>query len=215
MTPPAPQPFQRRVVYIKKDFQLRFILTFCAVVAGGAGLSALALYHFSGDTITSTFHNSRLAIQTTSQVILPAILYTALVNVVIAGAAVAGISLYNSHKIAGPLHRFELELRKMAGGDFSRRIHLRERDQLTDLAAALNDVLAGLDGGMLRLREEAEAARRAVSALREAGRVADCPELARLDEALDRLAAEMDARFRTSSRPQTAPSPATPPEPGA
>ncbi len=171
---------QRRIVYIKKDFQLRFILRFCAIVALGSLISAAALYYFSSDTITSTFHNSRLAMQTTSQVILPALLITMLINVVIAGAAVAFISLYNSHKIAGPLFRFEKELNILAEGDYTHRLNLREGDQLIDLATSLNKFIENttthiceVRGGVAQARDalppgpESQAAREALDAVED------------------------------------------------
>ena len=180
---------QRKILYIKKDFQLKFIIKFCLIIICGAILSTAMLYYVSQDSITSTYHNSRLAIKTTNQVILPAILYTNLFNIIIVGVAAVFVTLYISHKIAGPLYRLETDLKSTTDGDLTRRFRLRQEDQLGELARALNGFIASIDAKMSEVH-------RRVDALEEAaGKPGASPEiLAQVRELREHLRGE----FKTS-----------------
>ncbi|HOD41746.1 MAG TPA: HAMP domain-containing protein, partial [Candidatus Wallbacteria bacterium] len=55
------------------------------------------------------------------------------------------LSVFVSHKIAGPVYRLEESAKIIASGDFSRRIKLRQGDELQDLADAFNTMTESLD----------------------------------------------------------------------
>ena len=55
------------------------------------------------------------------------------------------VSIFVSHKIAGPVFRFEESARTIANGDFSLRIRLRKGDELHDLADAFNRMTESLE----------------------------------------------------------------------
>ncbi|MBI5573249.1 MAG: HAMP domain-containing protein [Elusimicrobia bacterium] len=72
---------------------------------------------------------------------------------------VAFISVYFSHRIAGPIYRLEKDLLHMVNeGDLTKQFRLREKDELKELAEALNTMTANLRTKLLsdeQFREEA------------------------------------------------------------
>ncbi|MFA5779006.1 MAG: HAMP domain-containing protein [Elusimicrobiota bacterium] len=72
---------------------------------------------------------------------------------------VAFISVYFSHRIAGPIYRLEKDLLTMINeGDLTKQFRLREKDELKELAEALNTMTANLRTKLLsdeQFREEA------------------------------------------------------------
>ncbi len=48
------------------------------------------------------------------------------------------VSIFFSHKIAGPIYRIKMALREMAAGNYSNRITLRKGDELVDVAEHIN-----------------------------------------------------------------------------
>lgn len=56
------------------------------------------------------------------------------------------ISIYVTHKLAGPIYRFEKMLKEMIDGDLSVRIRLRKGDDLKELACLLNQLLDNMEG---------------------------------------------------------------------
>ena len=57
----------------------------------------------------------------------------------------AAVGLHFSHKLAGPLYRFKMELLRIVDGDAFRPMVLREGDDFQDMAEVLNQALAKLD----------------------------------------------------------------------
>jgi nitrogen fixation/metabolism regulation signal transduction histidine kinase len=149
---------KRRKLYIKKNFQFNFILKFCLLVVCGAILSTVVLSLLSTGTLTSTYRDSELIIEATSAAILPAVIYTNLITVALIGLATIMVTLFISHKLAGPIYRFETDLETIAAGDLTKTIRLRKNDQLHDFADGLNRMTAGLRAKALIVRDELEQA---------------------------------------------------------
>ena len=70
-------------------------------------------------------------------------------------AAACGAAAFISHRIAGPLYRFEQWTATVSGGDLTARIRLRPADDLKELALALNQMAAELHS---RVRQDRSAA---------------------------------------------------------
>lgn len=65
--------------------------------------------------------------------------------VVISGTIVVWCAFRFSHRIAGPSYRLVQACRQIRAGDRAFRVVLRKGDHLTEVAEALNDVMAWLD----------------------------------------------------------------------
>ena len=148
--------YKRRHYFVKKDYQFRFIVKFCLIVFLGALISSGLLFLFSRGTLTSSFDQSRLTIEKTSIAIMPAVLWTNAITLALITLATVIVVLFVSHKIAGPLFRFEKELREIAKGDLSKSIHLRREDQITEMAEELNRMTAGLRDRVRGVRSEVD-----------------------------------------------------------
>lgn len=183
----APPYHRRRIHYIKKDFQLRFILKFCLLVLLGAVVSTGVLSLLSQGTLTSSFHDSRLVIERTAVAILPAVIYTNLITLGLITLATVFVTLYASHKLAGPMFRFESDLRAIGEGDLTKVVRLRRKDQLVDMVASINAMREGLHARVAGVC-------RAVDHLEAEARTAQAPP--EVMAAIDRLRERIDARFR-------------------
>jgi len=147
-------PEKRRIHYIKKDFQFKFILKFCLLLLLGAVISTVLLSVFAKGTLTTSFKGSHLVIERTYTAVLPALIYTNLITVVLITLATILVTLYVSHKLAGPMFRFEADLKMIGAGDLTKRIKVRQNDQLTDFADSLNDMTISLHNKVLDTRAD-------------------------------------------------------------
>jgi len=164
---------RRRNYFIKKEFQRNFIIKFCTLVVIGALISGAIIYFMSKSTVTTTFENSRLAIKSTADYILPAVLLSGAVVIVLIGLATIAITLFTSHKIAGPLYRMEKDVSEVARGNLAIRFNLRIGDELKPLAA-------GLDSMARALREDLAQAKDALHDLESVARPQDNQALKKL-----------------------------------
>ena len=155
MSPPK-KTYKRRQFFIKKEFQFRFILRFCILVLIGGMLSTGLILYFSQGNLTSLFTNSRLVVTDTAMFILPAVLYTNLVTILIISLSMIAVTLFVSHKIAGPLFRLEKDINVIAEGDLSYTVYLRKGDQLRELSADINQMTTSLNTKVAKIQADVE-----------------------------------------------------------
>lgn len=148
---------RRRQVYVKKEFQFRFILKFCLILLAGVLVSTGLLFYFSKDTLTSSFSHSRLVIQSTAEAMLPAIITTNLISLALILATTIIVTLYISHKIAGPILRLENELQRIGQGDLTTTVSLRSSDQMVAFAQRVNEMTAKLNRRIVEIQNQAQA----------------------------------------------------------
>ncbi len=152
-----PSHIQRRQLYINRDFQTRFIIKFCLILLLGGAISiGLTLFN-NQETLTSSFSNSKLLIQNTSLAIMPSVIYTTLISTLVIGLIVIMATLLASHKIAGPMFRFEQDIDKISTGDLKNRIDIRTGDQLQAIAVSLNKMIDSLNNKVSDIKRDANA----------------------------------------------------------
>lgn len=135
---------KRRVYFIEKSFQTRFILKFCSLVAIGGLLTIGILYLLAMQSTTVSLVNSRVVVRTTADFILPILIQTVAIVTILVGLAATVVTLFFSHKIAGPLYRLKEALKTLAEGDFSSDFRIRHLDPLQDVADVLNNMISKL-----------------------------------------------------------------------
>ena len=173
MTEKTPAASRRRKVYIYKDFQRSFICSFCMATFGA--MLAVSLILFILIELFPRQDNGILSIL---------IWVNALVMLALVALAFI-VALNVSHKIGGPLYRFENTLARIAQGDLTEYITLREGDKLQGLADHINAMSQNLNQRMMQVKSQVQQLGRQV---RDKG--AD-PELISALEELDRKIKEL------------------------
>lgn len=198
-----PERPKRKKLFIKKEFQTDFSLKFLILIAIESVLAIGLFVYLSRGTVITGYSGAELVIERTGEYFLPSIL---LANLAVIGiTAVAGfiVMLAYSHKIAGPLYRFEKSIEEMAAGDLTSRFNLRANDQLEELAGRINSLSKRLDGAVSDIKEEAHELEKALEEARELLKGGNV-DAKRLDEKLKRASERLEklreaaGYFRTS-----------------
>lgn len=106
---------------------------------------------------------------------------------------VAGLSVFASHTLGGPLLRLETIGKRLAAGEFPEPIRVRHGDDLEGMAGTLDEAVANLRLALIRIRDQGELARERAGALRRdlsAGRVTPAtlsPQLQAITASLDEI----------------------------
>jgi len=156
MDKPIARTYNRHIYFIEKSFQANFILKFCALVVLGGLLTIGLLYLLAMKSTTVSFANSRVVVRTTADFILPILIQTTAIVVIIVGFATVVVTLLVSHKIAGPLFRIKKVMGELGAGDFSQEFHIRQLDQLQDLADTFNDSIKKMKEKIQALKNDSE-----------------------------------------------------------
>ena len=134
----------RRSVFIKKAFQGRFIASvLLMIILFGLCSAGLIYWLISGD-LQSQSQSAHINIANAWERLGLSILIGNIVAAVVAGLSAIIVVLYISHKIAGPLYRFETLCRQIGEGTLDGVTHVRENDQLQELAVAFTDMVEQL-----------------------------------------------------------------------
>ena len=66
------------------------------------------------------------------------------------------VTLFVSHKIAGPLFRLEKDISVIAEGDLTYTVYLRKGDQLRELSADINLMTKCLNNNVTKIKADVE-----------------------------------------------------------
>lgn len=135
---------KRRRVYLGRAFQRRVIAWVVGFLLVAGAISGAVLYLLLSSSLESDLWAAHVQIHDTWQRAGWAVLVGNLCSVVTVGTAAAIIALYASHRIAGPMFRFERILEAIGRGDFEPSATLRSGDQLASLADAIAETLRRL-----------------------------------------------------------------------
>ena len=75
------------------------------------------------------------------QTVLTSLLWVFGVGMILVIVQVLLLTVFFSHKVAGPVYRFEKVCHNMLSGNYTDQIHLRKGDEMQNLAVLINEVL--------------------------------------------------------------------------
>ena len=153
MNPPtAPRTYQRKNYYIDKKFQTDFIVRFWLIVALGSIFTVVTVYWLAQNTTTVGIMNGRVAVHTTAEYLLPLMTQTVSIQLAVVSFFTILMTLFISHRIAGPLHRLRVTLKAMGNGNL-KPMYFRQGDQLQEVASDYNEALEKLTDKIKKIKD--------------------------------------------------------------
>ena len=131
----ARQKVVRKQYIVKKGFQLRFMIIIITAMVLIAIVTGLSIYSAVMQTLVNQFHGENLAM------IQHAITYKLFISSLLLIFAIAILSVFISHRTAGPIYKFEQIIKDLASGKAVHEIKLRKRDEFYELASAINNLI--------------------------------------------------------------------------
>lgn len=148
---------KRRNIFIKKDFQGKLILGYFLFATGGCLFFIVLLGFFSADSLTISYSNHDIQLGQTPLMLLKKVLAAHWIFIVLGGAFLVLASMLITHRIAGPIFRFEKALDNMNKGKLNDTIYLRDKDEGKDLARKINDLNDHLSRSMRLVKNNSQA----------------------------------------------------------
>lgn len=142
------QRFQRRTVLVKRSLQLKYAAVVFAAVVFTAFIVGVGSYY-------SLIHT----LQAENPTLIPDLagaLRLDMVKLVIFLGIMFLVSLFVSHRWAGPIYRFERSAQTVSTGDLTHRVSLRTGDDLMELQDEMNAMIASLQRLVQKDRSLAE-----------------------------------------------------------
>ncbi len=130
--------FQRKTIIVKKNLQYRymFIISFVSLVA--FMLVFLDIIYNIHKVVEA--HPGMIPLLDEIFSNIPFVIFKLIIYILIVIIASAVIS----HKIAGPIYKFEKISQNIANGDMTQRVYLRKGDSLIELQNAFNQMIENI-----------------------------------------------------------------------
>ncbi len=148
--------WKRRNFFIKKDMQGKYMFSFFIFLVAGSIIFTLIFSLLSSDTMTIVYDNYKLRIGKTPLMLIKEILSAQWIFVVAGGFMVVILSMFLTHRFAGPMFRFEKSIEEMTKGNLNFRIYLRTKDEGKELAEKINILIDMLSSNIKEMRHLSE-----------------------------------------------------------
>lgn len=148
---------KRRNFFINKNFQGKLIFAAFLLVSGGCLFFIFLFALFSADTLTLSYSNHDLQLGQTPVMLLKNALAAHWFFIVIGSIFLVAAVMLLTHRIAGPLFRFEKTLDSMLLGRLDDTIYLRSKDEGKDLARKINSFNEQLSTAVKSLQANSQA----------------------------------------------------------
>lgn len=130
---------KRKNYFIKKEFQAKLISWYFFLATGGGVIFMILLAIFSADPLSNPSSGDSLQIDSNPLVLLQKLLIPHWIFIIITAVILVFIGMLYTHRIAGPLFRFEKSLDNMLSHKLNDNIRLRNKDEGKKLATQIND----------------------------------------------------------------------------
>ena len=184
----------RKIYFIKKDFQTRFIVRFVVTTTVWAA-AAVSLFALLGSRrLQEVLYSPHINIRTTMELLMPSALQAHVISLALF-AAILVYAIYALWKrLSVPLYCLKKDLARVSSGDLGSGITLREGEEFRDLASDLDGMRNGLRQKFARVKDAHETLSAAASDLERAvlkGRPS-AQHVASLSSAVERIKEELN-----------------------
>ena len=115
-------------------FQVKFILAICT----GALLTTIAIYFYLDQGLGSNYFDALVTLSTVESALSSSLVITFCLQLLLLFLLTLGLTLFVSHKIAGPVFRYEECLDNIINGDLRTDVRTRNGDQLKPMVDSMN-----------------------------------------------------------------------------
>lgn len=125
--------------FLESGFKKSLIVKIFLLIIAGSLLSGVVLYLMWHKELGETYRQAFHTLVGLRKVLFSSLIFTLLLQAVLFSAVIIFLTLFISHKIAGPIYRLEKSLDAIKNGDLvADEIRLRSNDQIQNLAKSFN-----------------------------------------------------------------------------
>lgn len=123
---------------IRIDFTAGFQIRLILAMALGALLTALSIYFYFDEGLGASYFDALATFSTIENALTSSLILTFCLQLFLIFLLTIVLTLFVSHKIAGPIFRYEDSLTRILAGDLTCNVSTRDDDQLKSLVDSMN-----------------------------------------------------------------------------
>ena len=159
---------QRRWYFIKSTFDIKMLLLYIALLILGIIFMGFFIYVISSSELETRLSQSHTRIMNSREILLPTIIIAMISVFVLIFLTTLYLVLYLSHKITGPLYKFEIIANEIGNGNFKVNAKLRKKDKFKPLETAIQNMLDNLHGKIMNFKRNFEKTKKNEKKLKDA-----------------------------------------------
>ena len=132
------------------------LLLFVVFLILGVTILGLVLYVFSSSELDTRLFEAHSRIMNSWEILFPTIILTTISVFILVFLITLYLVIYLSHKIAGPLYKFEMIADEIGNGNFKVNVKLRKKDELIPLQTAFENMLDNLHSKIMDFKRNFE-----------------------------------------------------------
>lgn len=141
--------------FVDTGYKLRFMLIFCIVTVTSISVASFLFYFLTYRQLSNDYGQAFFALQSVKKTIFP-ILFASIQSVALLAlisVAIAVLLLFYSHKIAGPLYRFEKSMEAIGSGDLTCVVKLRAGDQIMKIEKTMCSSINSMNSRVRNIKD--------------------------------------------------------------
>jgi methyl-accepting chemotaxis protein len=148
------EKYKRRRFLIKRALQVKLLLGYFFFIISGGIFFIVLMGFFTTESMIISYNSNNMEIVQTPLTLLKQSLSSQWIFLSVGALVLAIMAVRITHRVAGPLFRFEQALDNMLSGDLSDTINLRSKDEGKELAGKLNSFNKELSNNIQKVSKE-------------------------------------------------------------
>ena len=136
--------FKRRKYIVDKRFQGKFILFFVIISSISSIIATVVFNHIALKRLESIMWSAHISVKTTDEVIGSLFIYVNIIAFLVVSFLLILTGIWMVRKTSDFLHVISKNIMRVANGDLSVSIDLRQKDEFNDVVSSLNDMIKKL-----------------------------------------------------------------------
>ena|SRR3989338_594663 len=136
--------FKRRKYIVDKRFQGKFILFFVIISSFISIVATVVFNHIALKRLESIIWSAHISVKTTDEVIGSLFIYVNIIAFLVVSLLLILTGIWMVRKTSGFLYVLSKNIMRVANGDLSVSIDLRQKDEFNDVVSSLNDMIKKL-----------------------------------------------------------------------
>lgn len=133
-----PSTSKRKIYFINKYFQKRFILAYVIMVFFGVIISNMILFTLLKKALSRSIYSAHLQTKEMGDIISTPLLFTVIISISMATAAAIALILFFCRRSEKSLHSISLGLNALKKGDLTARLDYKGKAAFTELIYRFN-----------------------------------------------------------------------------
>jgi methyl-accepting chemotaxis protein len=136
--------FMRRKYLIDQGLQMRYSILFIIIALAGNLCSVIVFNSLALKKLDSIMWSTHISVSTTADLLNPFFISVNVATFLFIAVLSIITGIWMIRNTSGPLYRMSKDIRKVAEGDLSTSVSLREKDEFQDVAETLNTMVGQL-----------------------------------------------------------------------